>query len=100
MLLHLRANGIGHLFQREVLFHPQRKWRFDFASHRHKLAVEVEGGTWGKSRHTTGTGFEADCEKYCEAACLGWRVLRFTSGMVTSGKAVEYIKRALGETGK
>ena len=74
-----------------------RRWRFDFAWPIRKLAVEVEGGTWSGGRHTTGAGFEADCEKYNEATLLGWRVLRVTPHMIEDGRALVLIERALGE---
>jgi hypothetical protein len=34
------------------------------------VAAEIEGGTFTKSRHTTGIGFHNDCEKY-NAATIG-----------------------------
>ena len=83
---------------RELHFHPERRWRFDFAFPDKKIAVEIEGGVTNgphKSRHTTVTGFEGDCEKYNEAAILGWRVLRFTTKMVTKGHAIVVAARAL-----
>ena len=67
----------------EYRFHPVRRWRFDFAFPEHKVAVEIEGGTFAKSRHTTGTGYEKDCEKYNSAILNGWRVFRFTGKMIT-----------------
>ncbi len=70
-------------------------WRFDFAWPDLKLAVEVEGGTWNGGRHTRGKGFEEDCIKYNAAMLLGWNVARFTSGMITSGKALETIELLL-----
>jgi very-short-patch-repair endonuclease len=66
----------------EHMFHPERRWRFDFAWPSLKVAVEVEGGTWSGGRHTRGAGFEADAEKYNAAAELGWVVLRYTGGMI------------------
>jgi len=79
----------------EYLFHPVRKWRFDMCWKNIMLAVEVEGGTWTGGRHTNPAGFEKDCQKYNNAALLGWRVMRFTSGMVRSGEAVKMIEEAL-----
>ena len=39
--------------------------------------IEVEGGHhMKKSRHTSGVGFEKDCEKYLEASLLGYKVFR------------------------
>ena len=64
---------------REHKFHPTRKWRFDFAHVPTKTAIEIEGGTWSGGRHTRGSGYSKDCEKYNEAAKLGWCVLRYTA---------------------
>jgi len=72
----------------EYRFHPTRRWRLDFAWPDIRLAVEIEGGTWGVSRHTTGTGFAEDCVKYNAAVALGWRVLRYTTGYVKDGSAI------------
>lgn len=82
-------------WEAEYRFHPTRKWRFDFAWPEMMIAVEIEGGTWAGGRHSRGKGFEKDCEKYNEAAILGWTVLRFTTRQVTSGVAVETFTRAL-----
>jgi len=80
---------------REYRFHPKRKWRFDFAWPARLVAVEVEGGTFSGGRHSRGRGFEADAEKYAEAAILGWRVLRVTTAMVNDGRALDLIERAM-----
>lgn len=61
----------------EYRFHPTRRWRFDFAYWPAKVAIEIEGGVYSRGRHTRGSGFVADCEKYNAAAELGWTVLRF-----------------------
>lgn len=81
--------------EREYRFDQTRKWRMDFAWPAHKLAVEIEGGVWSNGRHTRGSGFVADCEKYNAAALLGWRVLRFTGEHVTSGRAIAIIDEVL-----
>ena len=65
----------------EFLFHPKRKWRFDYAFPAHKVAVEIEGGVWTKGRHTRGKGYTNDIKKYNEATVLGWRIIRMTPGM-------------------
>jgi very-short-patch-repair endonuclease len=81
--------------KREFRFHPDRKWRFDFAWPEKMVAVEVEGGTWSGGRHTTGLGFQKDCEKYNAATALGWRVFRYTSEQVRSGMAVNQIREII-----
>jgi very-short-patch-repair endonuclease len=72
----------------EHRFHDTRKWRFDFAWPDLMLALEAEGGTWTRGRHTRGQGFEDDCEKYNTAVIQGWRVLRFTRGQIEDGSAL------------
>ncbi len=93
-LFQIKAMGLA-LPEKEYRFHETRRWRFDFAYPEQQLAVEVEGGTWAGGRHTRGSGYEKDCEKYNEAALRGWSVLRFTGSMIKSGKAVETLKEAL-----
>ena len=84
-------------YVREHRFHETRKWRLDFAWPAQRLAVEVEGGVWIGGRHNRGTGFMADCEKYNELACLGWRLVRVTPGHFKTGQAVEWVTRALSK---
>jgi len=66
----------------EFKFHPSRRWRFDFAHRPSKVAIEIEGGIWSGGRHSRGSGFSADCEKYNAATELGWAVFRLTSKMI------------------
>jgi len=83
--------------EEEFKFHPERKWRFDFAYPDKKIAIECEGGTWAKKagRHNRGVGFRNDCVKYNHASMLGWIVLRFTSDMIANGTALEMIEKCL-----
>jgi hypothetical protein len=41
----LRAVGLPVPI-REHRFAPPRRWRFDYAWPAHRLALEIEGGTW------------------------------------------------------
>lgn len=94
----LRVAGIS--FRREVRFAPPRRWRADFCmtppAFGDDVLVEVDGGSWVGGRHTTGTGFEADCEKLNAATIAGYRVLRVTPAMVNDGRALALIEKALG----
>lgn len=94
--LQIRGVGLPRPVE-EFRFHAKRRWRFDLAWPDRKLAVEIEGGTWSHGRHTRGKGFRLDCIKYNEALCLGWRVLRVTTGMVNDGTALAYVERALAD---
>lgn len=92
----LKATGIP--FEREFRFAPPRRWRADFRFFDPKpgdLLVEVDGGSWVGGRHTSGSGFEADCEKLNAATLAGYRVLRVTPRMVDDGRALRLIERAL-----
>ena len=108
----------------EFRFHPTRQWKFDRAWEYHKVAVEVEGGVYGKKIRcqVCGTlvrgikadgsfgramtiagghrGFErfmSDKEKYNDAAMLGWTVLRFVREDILGQpfETVEKVRRAL-----
>jgi len=85
---------------RECRFWPGRRFALDFAWPTHQLALESEGGTFGRSRHTSIIGFATDCVKYNEAALRGWRVLRVRSSELNSEETLELVKRALGDLGK
>ena len=74
-----------------------RKWRFDFAWPAFMLAVECEGGTHSGGRHTRGSGFAADAEKYNAATLAGWSVLRFTGEQIDSGYAIEVVEQAIAQ---
>lgn len=94
LLLHIRGARLPEPVQ-EFEFALPRKWRADFAFVDHKLLIEYEGGIWTGGDHTRGKRYQSDCEKYNEAALLGFRVLRFTYDHVESGLALKQIERAL-----
>ena len=83
---------------REYRFHPTRRWRSDFAWINYRLLVEIEGGVWTQGRHTRGTGYQSDIEKYNTAQLEGWIVLRFTPSMVEDGSAISQVKKFLDNT--
>jgi very-short-patch-repair endonuclease len=91
---HIRYAGLPAP-EREFRFHDVRKWRFDFAWPVQKLAVECEGAIWTNGRHTRGSGFIKDMDKYNAATLDGWRVLRFGSEQVKSGAALAAIETAI-----
>ncbi len=76
---------------REYQFCKGRRWRFDFAFPEQMVAIEVEGGTWNGGRHTRGSGYEKDLEKYNAATALGWKVYRYTTAMVIRGDAINLL---------
>ena len=93
-LLQISAAGLPEP-QREYPLIPGRRFRADFAWPEHRLAVEIEGGTWVNGRHVRGTGYMNDCRKYNLAVLHGWRVLRFTSEMVRDGEALDTLEQVM-----
>lgn len=70
---------------------PRSRRQADFVWHEEKVVVEINGGTWVKSKHTTGSGLRRDYEKRNDAALEGWLPLTFDSSHLDTGYA-------LGET--
>lgn len=71
---------------REHRFHPERRWRFDFAWPEHQVAVAIDGGQWAPygGRHAR----DGDREKLNQAAVLGWRVLHYSGSMLEDPERV------------
>ena len=83
----------------EYRFHPTRRWKFDFAWPREKIAVEIEGGQYTPGGHRGIGKSWLDMEKFNTAQSMGWIVLRTTPQMATSDEFLSHIKLAfeLGE---
>lgn len=93
--------------ERETLVAPgERRWRFDISWPSLMLAVEIEGGAFaGKpcamcgerkgGRHNRGVGMRADLEKYAEAVCRGWLVMRVMPEQIKSGQAMGWLARVM-----
>lgn len=70
----------GPALEREVRFHPTRRWRFDFADPQKKIAYEIQGGLYqAQSGHRSHDGVRRDAEKLNAAQLLGWRVFQITT---------------------
>jgi len=91
---YFRGEGIPP-FVTEHVFHPDRKWRFDFAWLDSRVALEVEGGRWVGGGHNRGKGFSKDVEKYNQAQLLGWRVFRCEPSKLCMSETVQMIRKAL-----
>jgi very-short-patch-repair endonuclease len=88
----------GLIPEREFVFAPPRRWRFDLAWPEKKIAVEVQGGIFmpaGQGGHNRGAYMELSYEKMNTAALLGWRVLQFGPKAIKSGDAANTIIEAL-----
>ena len=81
--------------EKEYLFHPTRKWRFDYAFPAQRIALEVEGGIHTGGRHIRPKGFLGDMEKYNTASVMGWRVLRTTPDELRTFRTINMIRDAM-----
>lgn len=81
--------------EREIRPIHGRQWRVDFAWPSHRIALEIEGGSWNGGRHTRGAGFEQDCEKYNAIALDGWTLIRVTGAMIRDGRALKTTEQAI-----
>ncbi|NBU69751.1 MAG: hypothetical protein EBS49_09140 [Verrucomicrobia bacterium] len=53
----------GPALTKEVTFFPGRRFRFDYAHHSAKAAIELDGGVFVRGRHSGGMGQVRDAEK-------------------------------------
>ena len=92
--LYWRGLG-GPELLREFVFHPERKWRADFAHVESRTLIEIEGGIYlaGGGRHNRAAGFIADAEKYLAAFLAGWNVVRLTEAQITTPNVERIIRR-------
>lgn len=82
----------------ELVFHPKRRWRLDFAWPTHMIAVEIHGGIHSGGRHTRGKGFVEDRAKMNEAALLGWTVIEAAPEHIQSGQLRAWLLAAFDQT--
>jgi very-short-patch-repair endonuclease len=94
LLTRVRQTGLPEPVT-EYRFIALRRWRFDLAWPDRRIAVEVDGGTWIGGRHVSGAGYDADCHKINAATEAGWRVFRYSTGMVLADEAIIQIERVL-----
>lgn len=66
----------------QVIFHPQRGWLLDFAWVSRLIALEIQGGTFSRGRHSRGKGQAEDAAKNNAAVMMGWRMLYATTDML------------------
>ena len=64
----------------EYKFDSVRKFKFDYANLRLKIAIEMEGGIYTGTGHAKTGRYLKDMEKYNMAQIKGWIVLRYAHG--------------------
>lgn len=91
------VGGPGKGLRKRLELAGLKDWRFDAAWVSAQVAVELEGGTYTRGRHTRGAGYRSDCAKYNAAQLRGWIVLRYTADMLHDDPArvVAQVRQAL-----
>ena len=77
---------------REYKALPNRRFRWDFAWPEFEILLEVQGGTWVKSGHTSGKGIARDIEKSNLAVLSGWTCFGATGDMIKSGQTLKMLQ--------
>lgn len=56
-----------------------KRYRADFAHPPSRSLIEIQGGTFSRGRHVTGSGYERDARKFNLATIGGWKVFLLTT---------------------
>jgi len=90
----------------EFQFHPTRRWKIDWAYREQMVALEIEGGLFGRGKkcptcgrrkvagHSSVERIKTDLVKYRELSLMGWILIRVTPQEFRDGTAAELVKRA------
>lgn len=94
--------GLDWTLVKEHRFHPERRWRFDFAFLRADgspayIAVEFDGIMYRTVGHNSLAGILRDSEKINHAQALGWAVYRANAKNVKDGTFFALIDNVLIE---
>ena len=73
-------NNICYGWIYEYKFNSLRKFKFDYANLRLKIAIEIEGGIYTGTGHAKTGKYLKDMKKYNMASIKGWILLRYGYG--------------------
>jgi len=71
-----------------------KRYRADFALPGSRSLIEIQGGTYMRGRHVSGSGYDRDARKYNLAMISGWKVYLLTSTTATDAIWIEKIGKA------
>lgn len=95
IFIQIAKKELGVAPVKEYQFHPDRRWRFDYAFVEAKVALEVEGGVHTAGRHIRPKGFLNDMDKYNTASVMGWCLLRTTPDRLLSSDTLNMLSTAI-----
>lgn len=94
-IMRILARDIHKRLKREVMFHPTRKWRWDFADKEKKISVEIDGGEFlSQKKIQDPHSKKNNYDKMNNGVLLGWRTLRFRGSQLKEDpiKCIEQLK--------
>lgn len=91
-------NSVCEGWLQEFRFNSVRKFKFDYAHLKLRIAVEIEGGIYTGTGHAKTGRYLSDMEKYNDAQIRGWIVLRYGHGQ--EKLIADDIKRAIAKRDK
>ena len=68
-----------------------KRYRADFAHPESRCIIEIQGGTYMRGRHVSGSGYERDARKFNLAMMSGWKVFLLTSTTAKDHAWIEMI---------
>lgn len=90
--LYRQLGGVGE-WRYNYRFLPGRRYELDYALPAIKTGVEVNGGQWMKSGHSSGRGLHRDADKQNLAILHGWVVFWLTTDMLSPNANPEHVAR-------
>lgn len=81
--------------EREVTFHPTRKWRLDLCWKDEGIALEVQGGLGRRDMsHSSIAGIKRDIDKSNALSLMGWLHLKVHADQIDDGTALALVQEA------
>lgn len=90
-----QASGLPAPVREHMFAAPLRRWRADYAWESERVLLEVEGAIWSGGRHTRGSGYLADMEKYNYATVHGWKLLRCTPQTLCTDGTIRMLREVM-----
>lgn len=90
--LYRQLGGVGE-WEYNYRFLPGRRYELDYALPAIRVGIEVNGGQWVKSGHSSGRGLHRDADKQNRAIEAGWRIFWLTTDMLSPNANPEHVAR-------
>ena len=106
ILFEKHLTELGLYFIPEYRFHATRRWKADYFICDDEeflknprlygdTLIEIEGAIFSQGRHTRGSGYQADLDKYNAATAEGFKVYRFSTQDILRGRAKAFLAEHL-----